>query len=159
MLRTSAQVKPHASSWKEQPMALEARGPHPSTSKKQARAGDPGSANQQVAALKKTSRGTSDRSVHRMLLLVAAFCFEATPPPLQTLIPAEFRLCAALVGGSISHHPPPTGNPKYSVSMHDYGRAAKSYQNGLIRELRRHPSLRSSFLSLRSKPLCRFIST
>ena len=60
------------------------------------------------------SRGTSDRSVHRDALSAAALRLEATPlPPRVFVDPAELPLCAALIrGGSISRHPPPTGNLK-----------------------------------------------
>lgn len=55
------------------------------------------------------SRGTSDRSAYRDALSFAAFCIEATPPLRKDLrSPAELQLCTRVVGGSISHHPPPT---------------------------------------------------
>jgi hypothetical protein len=63
-----------------------------------------------AANLRKLSRGTIDRSVHRDALSAAALPFEATPLPPRVFVgPAELPLCAALmVGGSISRHPPPT---------------------------------------------------
>ena len=50
--------------------------------------------------------------MHRDALSAAALRFEATPLPPRVFVgPSELPLCAALmVGGSISHHPPPTEN-------------------------------------------------
>lgn len=54
------------------------------------------------------------------MLHAAAFCFEAAPPPLQTLIRQSSHSALHLfVGGSISRHPPPTET--YGQGTSDYG--------------------------------------
>jgi len=52
-----------------------------------------GSARKPASPRQTISRGTSDRSVlvHRNAFPVAALCIEATPRPLQALVPADFH--------------------------------------------------------------------
>jgi hypothetical protein len=90
---------------------------------------------------------------HQDASSVAAIRFEATPPPLQTLIPAEAPLCtlylASCYGGEVSpviHHRLKNGSGNQRL------RRGFEPSTALRRSPPRHPAL---FLSLRSKPLYR----